>query len=181
MRVTFADSKYKGVVVHDDLDVVGMVKFTFFVDDDKWDIVLAGVSMEVLWDFVAVAVRCGLGGPDVVMVEGLACHGGNVRHLDSFNGGNHDVLMLDRVSNEQAECVGMCGDIALLGLWIGEGVVLAVDGSGVRGLLILRGEDKERSRTVVGEGLCPVVMSRGSVCSIPSHLSRRHFSQYVSV
>ncbi len=176
MRVTLADSENEGVAVHDDLDVVGMVKFAFFIDNDKWDVVPTGVSTKVLWDFVGGAVRRNLVGPDVVVVEGLTCCGGNVQHLHSFDGSERDMLVLDGISDERARCVGTCGGIPRWGLQIGKGVVLAVDGSGVRGLLILQGGDKERSRAVVGEGLWPVVMSRGSVRSIPNHLSRRHFS-----
>jgi len=176
MRVTFVDSENKGVAVHDDLDVVGVVEFAFFIDDDEGDVVPTSVSSEVLRDFVGGAVRRNLVGPDVVVVKGLACCGGNVRRLDSLDGGECDVFMLDGIPSEWARCVWMCGNVAFLGFQIGEGVVLAVDGSGVRGLLILRGGDEERLRAIVGEGLQPVVMSRGSVCSIPNHLSQRHFS-----
>jgi len=181
VRVTFADSKYKGVVVHDNLDVVSLVEFAVFVDNDEGDIVFPCIMPEVLWDVVEAAVWCSLDISDVMMVEGLAFHGGNMWCLDSFNSCECDLIVLDWMPDEQARQVGMCGDMVVLGFRIGKGVVLAVDGSGVRGLLILQGGDEERSKTVGGDGLRPIVMSRGSVLCIPSHLSWRHFSQYVSV
>src|SRR6266404_4207279 len=127
------------------------------------------------------AVRRGLDSPEVVVVEGFAARSGNVWRLHSLDGSERNLVVLDGVAGKWAGRVGTCGDVTRWCLWIGEGVVLTVDGSGVRGLLILRGRDEERSKTVVGEGLHPVVMRRGSVRSIPSHLSRRHFSRYVSV
>jgi len=167
--------------VHDDLDIVSMVEFPFLVNDDEWDVVPTGVSAKVLRDFIGGAICCDLVGPDVVVIEGLARRGGNMWCLDSFDGGECDVLVLDGVSNEWPGCVWACGDIPQWGFWVGKGIVLAVNGSGVRGLLILQGRVEERSRAIIGEGLQPIVMSRGSVRSIPNHLSQRHFSRYVSV
>ena len=40
------DSKYEGVVTDNDLDVVGLMKLAFLVDDEEWDVVPAGVSFE---------------------------------------------------------------------------------------------------------------------------------------
>src|SRR5882757_1708623 len=119
------------------------------------------------------AVRCGLDSPEVVVVKGLATRSGNVWHLHSLDRSERDLVVLDRVTGKRAGRVGTRGDIPRWCLWVGKGVVLAVDGSGVSGLLILRGGDEERSKTVVGEGLHPVVMRRGSIHSIPSHLSWR--------
>src|SRR6266404_3402681 len=121
------------------------------------------------------AIRRGLDSPEVMVVEGLAARSGNVWRLHSLDGSKRDLVMLDGVTGKRTGHVGTCGDIPRWCLWIGKGVVLTVDGSGVRGLLILQGRDEERSKTVVGEGLRPVVIRRGSVCSIPNHLSRRHF------
>ncbi len=117
------------------------------------------------------AVRHSLDGPEVVVIEGLTTCGGNMWHLHSLDSGECDLVMLDGIAGKRAGRVGTCGDVPRWCLWIGEGVVLTVDGSGVRGLLILWGGDEERLKTVVGEGLRPVVMRRGSVRSIPSHLS----------
>src|SRR6266404_8957637 len=101
-----------------------MVELAFFVNDDEGDVVPSGISTKVLWDFVVGAICCTLVGPDVMMVEGLTRHGGNVQRGNPFDGGERDMLMLDGISDEQARCIGACGDIALLGFQVGEGVVL---------------------------------------------------------
>src|SRR6266404_6762553 len=97
------------------------------------------------------AVCCGLDGPEVVVVEGLAARSGNVWRLHSLDSSECNLIVLDGIPSKWARRVGTRGDVPRWCLWTGEGIVLAVNGSGVRGLLILRGGDKERSKTVVGE------------------------------
>jgi len=145
VRVTLADSEYEGVTADNDLDIVSLVEFAILIDDEEGDVVPTGIPFEAGGDFMDAAVHRGLDSPDVVVVEGLACRGGNMRHLNSFNGGECDLVVLDGIPGKRAGCVGPCGDVTLLGFQVGEGVILAVDGSGVRGLLILQGGDEERS------------------------------------
>jgi|SRR6266404_513480 len=175
------DSEDEGIAAEDNLHEVSLMEFTVFVNDEEWDVVPAGITPEARRDFLYGAIRFGLDSPEVVVVESLTARSGNVRRLHSLDGSEHDLVVLDGVAGKRAGRVRTRGDMFRWCLWIGEGVVLAVDGSGVRGLLILRGRDEERLKIVVGDGLCPVVMRRGSVLSIPSHLSQRHFSRYVSV
>ena len=171
VRVTLVDSEYEGVVTEDDLDKVGLMKLAVFVDDNEGDVVLAGISPEARRDFVDGAIHRGLDGSEVVVIEGFTTCGGNMRRLYALDGCKRDLVMLDQVPSERARCIWARWDVSQLGFWIGEGIVLAVEGSGVRGLLILWGRDEERSKTVVGEGLRLVVISSGSIRSIPSHLS----------
>ena len=42
--------------MHNDLDVVSLMEFTIFVNDDKGDVIFPHVMSEVLWDMVEAAV-----------------------------------------------------------------------------------------------------------------------------
>jgi len=77
------------------------------------------------------AICRGLDGPEVVMVEGLAAHSGNVWRLHSLDDSERDLVVLDGVAGERAGRVGTRGGIFHWCLWIGEDIVRTVDGMGL--------------------------------------------------
>src|SRR6266404_2408326 len=105
------DSEYEGVTAKDDLDIVGLVNFAVFVNDEEGDMVPAGIAPEARRDFMDGAVCCGLDSPEVMVVEGLAARGGNVWRLHPFDSGERNLIMLDGISGKRTGRVGTCGDV----------------------------------------------------------------------
>ena len=105
------DSEYKGVTAEDNLDEVSVVKFTIFVDNEEWDVVPAGILSEARGDFMDAAVRHCLCGPEIVVIEGFPCCGGDMWRLHALDGRKRDLVVLDGIPDERARCVGTRGDI----------------------------------------------------------------------